>query len=173
VLYSAEEAFYQVAIFVKVLIETTLDNTIAFGRDNDRPERGARFRCRRRGTEMNRRPPMAIATLLNHDARRRTGGLLVHVHPGHQQEFAALVDSIWIDLKSRFAVPFTVKESARRRSATVLGTFRYVVSRKDGRLTLDQKPLSALTMLKSKLGLCSPMFCLTCRKTPQRRAPGG
>lgn len=33
-LYSAEEAFYQVAIFVKVLIETTLDNTIAFGRDD-------------------------------------------------------------------------------------------------------------------------------------------
>ncbi|MGB4856547.1 MAG: hypothetical protein WBP37_13650, partial [Candidatus Dechloromonas phosphoritropha] len=28
------EAFYQVAIFVKVLIETTLDNTIAFGRDD-------------------------------------------------------------------------------------------------------------------------------------------
>ena len=33
-LYSAEEAFYQVAIFVKVLIETTLDITIAFGRDD-------------------------------------------------------------------------------------------------------------------------------------------
>ena len=33
-LYSAEEAFYQLAIFVKVLIETTLDNTIAFGRDD-------------------------------------------------------------------------------------------------------------------------------------------
>jgi hypothetical protein len=29
-LYSAEEAFCPVAISVKVLIETTLDNTIAF-----------------------------------------------------------------------------------------------------------------------------------------------
>jgi hypothetical protein len=86
---------------------------------------------------------MAIATLVrNHDARPRTGGLLAHVHPGLREEFSALVDSIWNDLTSRFAAPLKIRESASRRAITVIGFARYVVRRRDGRLTLEQKVLN-------------------------------
>ena len=92
---------------------------------------------------MSRQPPMAIATLVrNHDARPRTGGLLAHVHPGLREEFSALVDSIWNDLTSRFAAPLKIRESASRRAITVIGFARYVVRRRDGRLTLEQKVLN-------------------------------
>ena len=92
---------------------------------------------------MSRQPHMAIATLIrNHDARPRTGGLLAHVHPGLREEFSALVDGIWKDLTSRFAAPLKIRESASRRTVTVLGFARYVVRRRDGRLTLEQKALN-------------------------------
>ena len=92
---------------------------------------------------MSRHPDINAATLIrNHDVRPRIGGLLVHVHPGLQQEFAALAKDIWRDLQARFAAPLTLKASARRRSVTVLGLIRYVVSGKDGRLTLEQAALS-------------------------------
>ncbi len=92
---------------------------------------------------MSRQPPMAIATLVrNHDARPRTGGLLAHVHPGLREEFSALVDGIWNDLTSRFAAPLKITESVSRRAITVIGFARYVVRRRDGRLTLEQKVLN-------------------------------
>lgn len=94
---------------------------------------------------MSRQPRIAAARLIsNHDVRPRTGGLLVHIHPGLQQEFAALVEDIWNDLKARLAVPLKLRETPRRRSVTVLGFVRYVVSRKDGRLTLEQVSLGPL-----------------------------
>jgi hypothetical protein len=88
---------------------------------------------------MSRQPDIIVSTLIrSHDVRPRTGGLLAHVHPGLQQEFATLAKDIWSDLKLRLAAPLKLRESARRRSVTVLGFARYVVSRKDGRLTLEQ-----------------------------------
>jgi hypothetical protein len=73
----------------------------------------------------------------------RTGGLLVHVHPGLQQEFATLTSDIWRELLARFAAPLSFGETVRRSTVTALGFARYVVSRKDGRLTLEQRALSS------------------------------
>ena len=92
---------------------------------------------------MSRQTPTAIPALVrNHDARPRTGGLLAHVHPGLREEFSALVDGIWKDLASRFAAPLKTRESASRRTVTVIGFVRYAVRRGDGRLTLEQKVLN-------------------------------
>lgn len=84
-------------------------------------------------------PDMAASRLIrNRDVAPRTGGLLSHVHPGLQQEFATLAGEIWQELLRRFAKPLSSRESVRRRSVTVLGAMRYVINRRSGLLTLEQ-----------------------------------
>jgi hypothetical protein len=84
-------------------------------------------------------PDMAASRLIrNRDVAPRTGGLLAHVHPGLQQEFANLAGEIWQELLLRFATPLSSRESVRRRTVTVLGAVRYVVSCRSGLLTLEQ-----------------------------------
>jgi hypothetical protein len=92
---------------------------------------------------MSRHPAITLPCLIHDRAvMPHTRGLLRHVHPGFHDEFARLVRNIWGELQVRFTAPLKSGVTARRRTLTVLGFARYVVSHKDGQLTLEQVALS-------------------------------
>ncbi len=68
----------------------------------------------------------------------RTAHLAKLVQPDSWTNFDALMDGIWREILARIGRPIAVRDSATRRSVTVLGCIRYVMTRKDGRIHVER-----------------------------------